>query len=663
VYFATTPGVDQYQGRAEVANRTGRSAIYNHGGMSFSRNTTVAAPVSEMNGEPSSRTDKYGNHYIAGIRGVPAGVDLWYFDLRPNSPTFDPHMRNPIYRGQPDSFTGDDAYSVGADGGGDVDLAVGFGDGPNGGPPVLAFTSLVAANISSARSYDRGATWTLNPLGNVTGGIPADDRQWIEFFGNNTVYLLYRTLAPAVTQIQRSTDGGLTFGPARTAGLIGQVGSIDVDKNDGTVYISGSTGQVAVGIPDPILGEPLTYNVYQVGTDPNGVANIFFVVKVADDGTAYVCYSNGKDIFIKHSTNKGLTWSDPIRVNDGPLTKTSLLPWMETGPVPGSVGVAWYGSPAETNSADAEWRVFYAQTFNAKDDVVSFQQAQVSDNVIHAGVISTGGTLGDANRNILDYFQVSFDPQGAAVVGWTSDHNDFTGFTFVSRQITGKSISNVRLPAQTEGNQLPPLSSGHPEGAQVADFAQDAAIGLLAVVPTNDPLDILWIKYSSHTLSSRVPTIRATMKVSDLSQVGPNMNWRMNFSANAPYAGENPRNQFASGVSDKGDQFYLRAFTDAAGTPAFVWGTAARNPDGSLTYTQRGTATGAIDVASNTVTVEVSAQSLNQFTTRGPIKVGTILSGLRGQAYTSGSGSIKRDSTRGGREFQVVSSDGTRGGR
>ena len=107
-----------------------------------------------------------GNHYVMGIRGVPAGVDLWYFDLQPGSPSYDPLMRHPVYRGQPDSFTEEDSTSVGADGGGDVDLAVGFPDPATlatNNPPTLAASSLVAANISTQRSTDKGITFQNNP--------------------------------------------------------------------------------------------------------------------------------------------------------------------------------------------------------------------------------------------------------------------------------------------------------------------------------------------------------------------------------------------------------------------------------------------------------------------------------------------------------------------
>src|SRR5207244_1431445 len=84
-------------------------------------------------------------------------------------------------------------------GGGDVDLAVGRpdpGTGATTNPPTLAFSSLVLSNISVGKSTDKGVTFTKNPLGNVPGGAPIDDRQWQEFYGQSSGYLLYRTDAP-----------------------------------------------------------------------------------------------------------------------------------------------------------------------------------------------------------------------------------------------------------------------------------------------------------------------------------------------------------------------------------------------------------------------------------------------------------------------------------
>ncbi|MBA3241854.1 MAG: exo-alpha-sialidase, partial [Acidobacteria bacterium] len=636
VYYAVPPPVlEPRQYTANVSVQTApvaRTATYTKGGIPFTPNVTVKAPAAARDGEPSARTDFLGNSYVGAIRGVPAGVDLWYFDLRPTlaplavmNPAYDPFMRNWVYRGQPDSFTDEDAVQVGADGGGDIDLSVGFpnpGTAATNDPPTLASTSLVAANISSQRSQDRGATFTKNPAGNATGGVPGDDRQWHEFYGKDVVYLLYRTLAPAVTQIQRSVDGGLTYGPARTAGQIGQVGEIDVHQATGTVYISGSTGQVCVGEPvvpgtDPLRvgAEPLTYTCKQV-TDPGeNPVNIFFIVKVADDGTpngtAYVNYSDGQNIYIRHSTDKGATWSQRVRVSDGPETKTSLLPWMETGPDPGTVGIVWYGTTSETNSDDAQWNVFYSQSFNASSPNPTFRQVQAGDHVIHGSNISTGGTLGDKNRNLIDYFQISFDTLGAAVIAYTDDHNDYDGHTYVTRQSGGPSILG-KIAVPSPGTAPAPIPTPA-DGAQVTDFLNDATTGLVGTVATDDPFDITSIKYTCETGAGGEPIIVATMNVSDLSVVPPGGNWRMNFTANAPFRGQiSPVGDYTFALSDQGDMFFVQASTqtDPAGT--FTFGTVVRNPDGTLTNTSRGAADcGSFDTANETITVKVATSKLN----------------------------------------------------
>jgi hypothetical protein len=645
---------------------------YLSGGIEFSPSVALHAPATVRDGEPSIRVDKYGNTYVAGIRGVPAGCDLWYFDLRPTvggqpNPMYDPFMRNPLYRGQPDAFTGESEPSLLADGGGDVDLAVTFpeddAEDPDN-PPALAFTSLTAANISTAVSRDRGVTFEKNPAGNVTGGLPGDDRQWFEAVGPNTVYMFYRTLAPAVSMVQRSNDGGLTWGPARTAGPIGQAGYIDVHKATGTVYISGSSGQVCVGTPATPTAEPLTYTCKQAG--PANGANLFFVVKVADDGTpngtVYVNYSDGTNIYLAYSTDKGQTWSTPFRVNHGPEATKNLLPWMETGPVPGSVGVVWYGTSSNANNNNSDWNVFFAQVTNANTPNPTVRQVKAGDHIHHASNISLAGlspTATDVNRNLIDYFQVAFDPTGAAVIAYTDDHNDYDGNTFVTRQISGPGINGASVPAPVEGAGLPAPEPFSADGSQVVDPPRDARTQTV-ILRTDEPVDITSIKYSAEGTASN-PVLVAQMKVTgDLSTVPPLAMWRVNFAANAPDSVLSPTGQFSFGVADRGDQFYLLAQTDAAGARTYRFGTAARNGNGGMTYTDRGAADfGSFDPAAKTVTLKVALSKLNPFVRAGnaPLGLGTVLAGLRGQANIASNPSGRdgrSDSTRGGTQYTIA---------
>lgn len=694
VYFSVVGPLDQYHGTATVIPKSTavRTASYVSGGITFGPNTALKAPVAARDGEPSIRTDYKGNSYTGGIRGVPAGVDLWYVDLNPTSNTFDPLMRFPAYRGQPDGTTTPTPADAGGDGGGDIDLAVGFP--PIGGEtepanPFLAYSSLTLANISSGNTTDKGVTFNLNPLGNLTGGPPGDDRQWHEFLGANSVYLLYRTVAPAIAQVQRSNDGGFTYGPSASAGLIGQVGCLDVHQATGVVYATGNNGVIAVGTP-PAPGQAPTaanYTIRPAASDPNNVDHIFFVGKVADDGTPngtlYALYSNGSNIYLRHSTNKAGSFSAPVRVNppSGPYaTNVNLFPWMETGPTPGSVGIVWYGTTNNANNDNARWKVYYAHSSNANTNSPSFQIGEVTEasHYIHGSNISENGLdpTGGSNRNLIDYFQVSFDPQGAAVIAYTDDHNDFDGNTYIARQVSGPSINGGNLPPVVEGSNLgpppptpnvgtevfPPAQPGL-NGEQVTDFPLDVQTALITRVPTPDSVDIEWIKYESIG-SGPTLGIKATMKVSDLTVVPQDAFWRISFAANAPFSVLNPTGQYSFGISDDGDQFYLQANSTDTGGQSFVYGTAVRNGDGTITYTSVGTAdAGSFDSVAGTISMDVSLTKLNAVLTgagRPTIGLGSIIAGLRGRAVLAdidlpppAGRQGKRDITRGGTQFII----------
>ena len=610
-----------YVGTAVVSKSlviTTTGVTYNHGAtpITFSPNTPCKSPTASQQGEPASRIDAAGHYYISGIEGVPAGVDLWYFDLDPLDGTFDPLMSTPQYRGMPDSLTSNPSpvtpgtlrgFGSGGVGGGDVDVAVGFGNysgpvdtgtgenpvsQPSPAVPAVAMSSLTAANVTVFRSLDLGQTFTKNVIGNALGGVPVNDRQWMQFYGANDVYLEYRNFAEGIGFIQLSVDGGLNYGQASLIGTIPQTGYIDVDQTDGTVYVGANDGSVHVGTPTIVAGVPVLpatgFTAYQA-TASTTPANIFFCTRVAQHdvgaaensltkaqkarlkqekenfkknhltkkelaqrlkhqaltyavNTVYAVYSDGKNIFMVYSLDQAQTWSNPVQVNDpsDARTRTNLLPWFAPGPIPGTLAIVWYGCAQAVNADTSKYQVFYAYATDANTETPNFDVAVASDHFIHAANISLNGlsvTGQSPNRNLIDYFQVQFDPFGAAVLGYTDDHNDFQGFTYVTRQQTGTSaLTGAALPdaSRTPGPALAsapltqPLQPGA-NGEQVTDYSQDEDSALLAVTPTNSPIDIQTIKYQGQELGNG-PVILATMKVSQLSPIPPDSTWQMYFT-------------------------------------------------------------------------------------------------------------------------------------
>ncbi len=202
----------------------------------------------------------------------------------------------------------------------------------------------------------------------------------------------------------------------------------------------------------------------------------------------------------------------------------------------------------------------------------------------------------------------------------------------------------------------------------MTDFAQDLQVGLLGVVPVNDPLDVLSVTWSCEdplagTASSN-PKLVTRMKVSDLSALPGAANWRTNFSANAPDSVLSPTGDYSFARSDRGDQFYFRASTDPTQPSTFSFGTAVRSGDGSITYTRQGAADeGLFDSAGGTVTVKVALATLNVLLPAGhaPLAPGAVLAGLRGQTFTAGA-NAETDIARGGTQYTIVCGAATGGG-
>jgi hypothetical protein len=674
-----------------------RTAVFIKGdeaGISFSRPRTVYATGAGQDVEPSARVDYQGNAYAGGIRGLTGGNDLWRFDLNPNGATYDPFLTaatatfstngtvsNPAYKGMIDALSPDGDNDLGGDGGGDLDLAVGFKARPGAGPadpPTLAASSLVAANVSSQRSFDAGETFFRNPAGNTT--VQVDDRQWNEFLDGDIVYLAYRqftgTTGTVEFYVNQSLDGGLTYGPAVIAAVGGNItGNIDVDQRDGTVYFArqGSNGtqvRVAIGRTPSRRVAPLIYEDVVAATGKASIGNLFPVVKVAEDGTVYVAYSDGQSgIYIAHSEDQGRTWSKPVLVSSMEPGSAAVFPWIETGKKPGSLAITWYGAEPSTNetlpdglkatgnSDGANWRVYFAQTTRAKDQNPTIYQSVVTSDVIHAGNISVLGLGGAANRNLADFYQVAVDTQGLAFIAFSSDANDFAGHTVVTHQTKGINLhtgKRIRLSGSDKGVTAP----ADPE---VRDWKWDARVEVRPPIsPEIDhPSDILNIDYRCELKPDGRTLVSARMVTSGLaSSPPPDAFWRMNFASNPTQRG----------VSDRADQWFLRADTDADGRQTFTWGTAVRTATGGIAYTTRGGADeGAFDPATRSVTVKVDLAKLAPFSARGPLGPGTTFIGLRGSSQTLKDaqvtvaglvtvGATVSDTTRGGGSFTLGSS-------
>jgi len=638
---ASTATPEQVQGTLSfVSPPPVRHALDAAADVRYSPNVTVLAPGAARDCEPSLRVDVRGNAYVGGIRGVPAGVDLWRFDLDPASATYDPQLRSPVYLGQPDAFAPEDTVG-GRDGGGDIDIATAFPG--SAALPAVTIVSLAAANISSAVSSDKGEHFTLSP---AVANVPADDRQWIEAHGDAIVYQMYRAPIPATgLWVQKSLDHGVSWG---TASLVSPTGTspgyIDVDHGDGTVYVS-HTSSNALFVSRSSDGG----TTWSTATVDNSTTHgsLFDPVKVGDDGTVYVTWSDEHNVYLAHSTDHGAHWSPLVKVN-GPESVVALFPWLEAGSA-GRVALVWFGTSHAANDDGADWRVRSAITLDATATDPHFHRAEVSDHVVHSSNISLGGLGVDTpvtpqpNRNLCDYFQVAIDPLGACVVAFTDDHNDFDGHTYLARQIAGPSLyaaANGGTGVLVPSDPLPPPTPD-PSAPELVDFLHDATGSSLQPIPNDNPFDVLSVDYRC-VVQGAAPLLEVRFHVSDLSATPANAFWRAYLTANAPV-----------GVYERGEMFYVEAATDASATPSYRFGRVARAHNGSYTLTPLGAATGGqISASTDEVVVRLALGTLNPFVTGAAVGPGSRLVGLKANTGTTGA-SAARDIVRGGGTFDV----------
>ncbi len=219
--------------------------------------------------------------------------------------------------------------------------------------------------ISVSKSTDGGLTWGSPTFVTATNNsqifndkdyIAVDTHSASPFFGR--VYVSWTrfngNLSPIV--VSSSTDGGATFGPFVTASgavndaqgsvpAVGPNGELYVAfwSQSGAIYVVKSTnGGASFAAPVKVanivtLPSPLPGNSFRVNSFPS--------IAVGPNGNVYVSWSewvNGTnaDVRFSRSTNGGVAWSAPVRVNSNP-SDDQFFNWIAVAPN-GTIGICFY---------------------------------------------------------------------------------------------------------------------------------------------------------------------------------------------------------------------------------------------------------------------------------------------------------------------------------
>jgi hypothetical protein len=209
------------------------------------------------------------------------------------------------------------------------------------------------SQIYFTRSTDQGQTFSMPFRISDTGGDCLDSDNTVEgavpaVGPNGEVYVVWA--GPLGLVLDKSTDGGLTFGKDQVVGNIPGGWDFDVEG------LGRANGM-------PVTGVDLS----------NG----------RNRGRLYVNWIDARngdaDVFVMSSGNGGGTWSSPVRVNDDPVKngKVQFFTWMAVDPVDGSINVVFYdrrdASGTQTGLTLAR-SIDGGQTFvNHKIDLPAFQ--------------------------------------------------------------------------------------------------------------------------------------------------------------------------------------------------------------------------------------------------------------------------------------------------
>jgi uncharacterized repeat protein (TIGR01451 family) len=316
---------------------------------------------------------------------------------------------------------------------------IGFVDSKTG----RTFVSQLAGTTSlMSYSDDDGATWNPSEGGSLTSGV---DHQTVgggpfhqpapPTLGSypDAVYYCSQDVADALCSV--SLDGGRTFPPAvpiwTKVDCTGLHGHVKVAP-DGTAYVPdkncglgngtplGTDGKAAVAVS---TNNGATWTVRRIPDSTNGTTDPS--VGIASDGTIYEGYSgSNKHAYIAVSHDQGVTWSPSVDVGAQVGVIESVFPEVVAGD-PDRAAFAFLGSTTPTvlknGSPDPTddsqiWHLYVASTF---DGGATWTTVDATPNdPVQRGWICTDGTTCPADRNLLDFNDITVDKQGRVLVGF-----------------------------------------------------------------------------------------------------------------------------------------------------------------------------------------------------------------------------------------------------
>lgn len=225
------------------------------------------------------------------------------------------------------------------------------------------------------RSTNGGASWQL--LGPATGG----DKAWMTIDttpgpGHGSIYQDWDTTSPTGTRdFTVSRDGGVTWSNPVAIPQTPYFGTLDIGPN-GELYLLGWNGSAfwvnrSTNAPNravfPVFDLTVSVNLggsqlFSTGPNPVGLLGQASIgvdrSTNATRGNVYALCSVGTgsslcDVMFARSTDRGATWSAPVRINDSGPNSYHWFGTLAVAPN-GRIDVVWYDTRSNPNNNFSE---------------------------------------------------------------------------------------------------------------------------------------------------------------------------------------------------------------------------------------------------------------------------------------------------------------------
>ena len=353
------------------------------------------------------------------------------------------------------------------------------------------FTSTVFApggvEISSTFSDNvMAATPTWSPRA-IIAATASDGQNSVPRFakGSNNVYAAWMRVPAGARNIgfARSTDNGVTWsGPGNLA-------------NDFTAM-------------DEVLGNDRVNNAPSLAVDTSGGPN---------NGNLYVTYANnnnldGADVMFQRSTNQGVTFSAPIRLNSRPgADRAQWFPWATVDSTSGRLYIFFYDQGGATTGDLTETMFLFSD-----DGGVTFSKPMpLTDRPFHAGYGNDTGqpNIGDYNQAVAKANSLFAVWAGAPPIVSFTDGQPATRMT-VPDMIFKRNAAGVTRISASLGQVSFTDTGGSLAGNGSIDPGEQVSFSLPLTNYVTNPLTASALTGVNATLSTSTANVIVTQSVS-----------------------------------------------------------------------------------------------------------------------------------------------------